>query len=113
MILIIRNFIYILFFLFIYGCSDKDNSSYEMQDSNLSGSKELIVDFKTNLGEFSILLDETKAPKTVKNFLNYVENDFYDNTIFHRVINNFMIQGGGFDSKMNKKPTNKPNNKRG
>ena len=64
----IRNFIYILFFLFIYGCSDKDNSSYEMQDSNLSGSKELIVDFKTNLGEFSILLDETKAPKTVKNF---------------------------------------------
>ena len=108
MILIIRNFIYILFFLFIYCCSDKDNSSYEMQDSNLSGSKELIVDFKTNLGEFSILLDEMKAPKTVKNFLNYVENDFYDNTIFHRVINNFMIQGGGFDSKMNKKTTNKP-----
>ena len=108
MILIIRNFIYILFFLFIYGCSDKDNPSYEMQDSNLSGSKELIVDFKTNLGEFSILLDEMKAPKTVKNFLNYVENDFYDNTIFHRVINNFMIQGGGFDSKMSKKPTNKP-----
>ena len=63
-----------------------------MQDSNLSISKELIVDFKTNLGEFSILLDEMKAPKTVENFLNYVENDFYDNTIFHRVINNFMIQ---------------------
>ena len=75
-----------------------------MQDSNPSVSKELIVDFKTNLGEFSILLDEKKAPKTVKNFLNYVESGFYNNTIFHRVINNFMIQGGGFDSKMKRNP---------
>nr|WP_240693258.1 peptidylprolyl isomerase [Thiomicrorhabdus indica] len=49
-----------------------------------------------------------KAPKTVENFLGYVNDRFYDGTIFHRVIGNFMIQGGGFDEKMNKKLTKAP-----
>lgn len=58
----------------------------------------------TNFGSIAIELDESKAPKTVENFLEYVNQGFYENTIFHRVIDGFMIQGGGFEPKMvNKK----------
>lgn len=64
-----------------------------------------MVKLQTNFGEITIELDAEKAPITVANFLNYVEKGFYDNTIFHRVINNFMIQGGGFDTSMNQKST--------
>lgn len=60
---------------------------------------------KTNLGEFVIALDGKKAPKTVTNFLTYMDNGFYKNTIFHRVIGGFMIQGGGYDSKFKRKDT--------
>ncbi|WP_321367789.1 peptidylprolyl isomerase [uncultured Desulfuromusa sp.] len=56
-----------------------------------------VVEMKTSLGSIQIELDSTKAPVTVKNFLEYVDRKFYDGTIFHRVIGNFMIQGGGFD----------------
>lgn len=59
----------------------------------------------TNYGDIHIELDEKKAPKTAENFLNYVKEGFYNNTIFHRVIDNFMIQGGGFDTKMTQKKT--------
>lgn len=58
---------------------------------------------KTNKGDIEAELFEDKAPKTVANFLNYVKAGHYKDTIFHRVINNFMIQGGGFDKKMNEK----------
>ncbi|MDX1489791.1 MAG: peptidylprolyl isomerase [Pseudohongiellaceae bacterium] len=67
-----------------------------------------MIVFKTNYGEFSVELDFEKAPKSAKNFLSYVEKGFYDNTIFHRVIDNFMIQGGGFESGMVQKPTEAP-----
>jgi peptidyl-prolyl cis-trans isomerase B (cyclophilin B) len=62
----------------------------------------------TSLGSIKLELDEDKAPITVDNFLSYVDDKFYDNTIFHRVINDFMIQGGGFEPGMKKKPTKQP-----
>jgi cyclophilin family peptidyl-prolyl cis-trans isomerase len=62
------------------------------------------VVFETDLGTFEIELDEAKAPKTVKNFLAYVDSHHYDGTIFHRVIPNFMAQGGGYDGAFEKKP---------
>jgi peptidyl-prolyl cis-trans isomerase B (cyclophilin B) len=64
-----------------------------------------VVKLHTNLGEIVIELDAEKAPITVANFLQYVESGFYNNTIFHRVIDGFMIQGGGFEPSMSQKPT--------
>ena len=64
-----------------------------------------LVKIATNFGDISIELDDEKAPKTVANFLAYVEDGFYNGTIFHRVIDGFMIQGGGFDTDMHQKPT--------
>jgi peptidyl-prolyl cis-trans isomerase A (cyclophilin A) len=66
------------------------------------------VEFKTTLGNFVLELDDVKAPKTTANFLNYVKSGFYNGTIFHRVIDGFMIQGGGFTSDLNQKSTNAP-----
>jgi peptidyl-prolyl cis-trans isomerase B (cyclophilin B) len=63
-----------------------------------------MVKFTTNHGSFTLELNAEKAPKTVANFLAYVEAGHYDNTIFHRVIKNFMIQGGGFEPNMDQKP---------
>ncbi len=67
-----------------------------------------MVELHTNHGVIRIELDADKAPKSVENFLNYVKNGFYDNTVFHRVINGFMIQGGGFEPGMKQKPTEAP-----
>jgi len=64
--------------------------------------------FKTNLGSFKIELDEKNAPITTKNFLDYVNSGFFNGTIFHRVINGFMIQGGGFTPDMKQKDTKPP-----
>lgn len=66
------------------------------------------VRMHTSLGDIHIELDETKAPKTCANFLAYIENGHYTDTIFHRVINNFMIQGGGFMADMMQKATLEP-----
>jgi peptidyl-prolyl cis-trans isomerase B (cyclophilin B) len=66
------------------------------------------VDFNTSLGTISLELDEGKAPATVANFLEYVKSGFYTNTVFHRVIDGFMIQGGGFEPGMRQKPTAAP-----
>ena len=63
---------------------------------------------ETSKGDITIELYEKEAPITVKNFLSYVSDGFYNNLIFHRVIPNFMIQGGGFDSEMNQKPVKAP-----
>ncbi len=63
------------------------------------------VKIETNLGDIIVELNAEKAPLTVKNFLSYVEDKFYDGTIFHRVIKDFMIQGGGMTSDMNEKNT--------
>ncbi|MDO4795313.1 MAG: peptidylprolyl isomerase [Brachymonas sp.] len=64
--------------------------------------------FRTNLGEFTVELEPAAAPKTVENFLQYVNSGHYNGTIFHRVISNFMVQGGGFDAKLAQKPTRAP-----
>ena len=66
------------------------------------------VVFETSQGNFTVELNPEKAPKTVANFLQYVKDGFYDNTIFHRVINRFMIQGGGFERDMTEKNTRAP-----
>ena len=66
------------------------------------------VSFVTSAGDFVVELDPAKAPKTVENFLQYVADKHYDGTVFHRVINNFMIQGGGFTADMQQKPTRAP-----
>ncbi|ABE74447.1 MULTISPECIES: peptidylprolyl isomerase [Psychrobacter] len=67
-----------------------------------------VVELDTSMGAIVIELNEEKAPKTVENFLNYVKSGHYDGTIFHRIIDGFMIQGGGMDAEMNEKATNKP-----
>jgi peptidyl-prolyl cis-trans isomerase B (cyclophilin B) len=67
-----------------------------------------LVKLESSLGEITLELFPDKAPKTVANFLQYVKDGFYNGTIFHRVINGFMIQGGGFDAAMNQKPTRAP-----
>ncbi|WP_334189803.1 peptidylprolyl isomerase [Noviherbaspirillum sp.] len=68
----------------------------------------MAVIFTTNHGQFKVELDAEKAPKTVENFLNYVRSGHYNGTIFHRVIDGFMIQGGGFEPGMKQKPTSAP-----
>lgn len=67
-----------------------------------------VVELDTSMGAIVIELNDEKAPKTVENFLNYVKSGHYDGTIFHRIIDGFMIQGGGMDVDMNEKSTNKP-----
>ena len=63
---------------------------------------------ETSLGTITLELDEAKAPETVRNFVAYAQAGHYDGTIFHRVIDGFMIQGGGFTKDMNQKPTRAP-----
>lgn len=65
-----------------------------------------MIKLHTNHGVITLKLDEEKAPETAANFKEYVKSGHYDNTVFHRVINNFMIQGGGFEPGMNQKATN-------
>jgi peptidyl-prolyl cis-trans isomerase A (cyclophilin A)/peptidyl-prolyl cis-trans isomerase B (cyclophilin B) len=67
-----------------------------------------VVEFETSAGNFAVELYPEKAPKTVENFLQYVKDGFYTNTIFHRVISRFMIQGGGFERDLTEKPTRAP-----
>ena len=75
-------------------------------EETAKGNPKVVLD--TSKGKMVIELFADKAPQTVKNFLAYVDAKFYDGTIFHRVIPNFMIQGGGFTADMNQKPTNDP-----
>lgn len=100
----------ISFFMLV--CS---KSSDPAPKKNLTSSSEQAISpdnpqvlVKTTLGEFRIELYNDKAPITVKNFLKYVDDKFYDGTIFHRIIPNFMIQGGGFLQGMQKKITRAP-----
>src|SRR4030043_1138129 len=70
--------------------------------------KHIGVVMKTSMGDMEIELFEDTSPETAKNFLLYVDNKFYDGTTFHRVISNFMIQGGGFTTDMTEKDTESP-----
>lgn len=67
-----------------------------------------MIILETNLGAIKIELDEKNTPKTAANFLRYVKEGFYDNTIFHRVIRSFMVQGGGFEAGMHHKANHEP-----
>ena len=72
---------------------------------SMAAEKNPVVVMETSMGNVKIELDQAKAPISVKNFLSYVDDKFYNGTIFHRVISNFMIQGGGFTADMQQKPT--------
>jgi len=78
------------------------------KETKVTQSKNKMVKLETSLGDIVIELNEAAAPVTVKNFLGYVEDGFFDGTIFHRVIPNFMIQGGGFTEDMKQKQTHEP-----
>ncbi|WP_434634137.1 peptidylprolyl isomerase [Chromobacterium sp. CV08] len=67
-----------------------------------------VVEMSTNKGNIEITLDQARAPKSVANFVAYAKAGHYNGTVFHRVIDGFMIQGGGFDTKLNQKPTRAP-----
>ncbi|MGE4534385.1 peptidylprolyl isomerase [Halomonas sp.] len=67
-----------------------------------------MIVLQTTFGDISVELDHEKAPKTAANFEQYVRDGFYDGTLFHRVIDGFMVQGGGFDEDFNQKPTRDP-----
>jgi len=84
------------------GCKEKASK----EANNMKGPMK--VKLETSMGDIVIELNEEKAPITTKNFLQYVEEGFYNGTIFHRVIAGFMIQGGGFTPDMNKKRTRPP-----
>lgn len=101
--------------LFILGCSNstiaaqnQPNSTSNANNQEITMSNMPVVELETSMGNITIELNEEKAPKTVENFLNYVKSGQYEGTIFHRIIDGFMIQGGGMDAEMNEKPTNKP-----
>ncbi|MFN3732700.1 peptidylprolyl isomerase [Comamonas testosteroni] len=66
------------------------------------------VQLKTSMGDIVVELNDAKAPKSAANFLQYVRDKHYDGTVFHRVIDGFMIQGGGMDANLNEKPTRAP-----
>jgi len=78
------------------------------KETKVTDSQQKMVKLETSLGDIVIELNEAAAPVTVKNFLTYVNEGFFDGTIFHRVINGFMIQGGGLTADMRKKQTHPP-----
>lgn len=88
------------------GCKEENKAKESKPVTNVT--KETRVKMITSMGDIVIALNAEKAPKTVENFLKYVDNGFYENTIFHRVIKSFMIQGGGLTEDMNKKETLPP-----
>ncbi len=80
-------------------------ASCKLNDKGITAVK---VKLTTNMGDITLALDNEKAPLSTANFVKYVESGHYNGTIFHRVIGNFMIQGGGFDKNLKQKPTNPP-----
>lgn len=87
------------------GAVKKEESKKDEKPLGTKKGSGMLVVFETNQGNFKVKLDADKAPKTVENFLKYVDDGFYNGTIFHRVIKDFMIQGGGFTSDLNQKTT--------
>lgn len=91
--------------ILLVGCAKQNNNIKEIKIENMTKDTVLLT---TNYGDITIKLDFEKAPITAKNFAGYVEDGFFDGTIFHRVINGFMIQGGGMDADMSEKETKSP-----
>ena len=90
----------------VFGCGEETKKA--KLERNMMKLETNIVKLETSMGNIVIELNEQAAPITVKNFLGYVEEGFYDGTVFHRVIPNFMIQGGGFTDQMAQKQTHRP-----
>ena len=104
-----KKIIFVFILLLLAGavaCKGESGKS-EVKMSDLAGTGTVVV-MKTSMGEIELELYRDKAPDTVDNFLKYVDEGFYDGTIFHRVISSFMIQGGGFTPDMEQKKTNPP-----
>lgn len=96
--------------MLLVGCENKNENASETAaetQENVAVNNPLI-EMKTSLGTIVVKLDAQKAPVTVQNFVTYVSEGFYNGTIFHRVIPDFMIQGGGFTTDFTQKPTNEP-----
>jgi cyclophilin family peptidyl-prolyl cis-trans isomerase len=95
---------------FIAGCSEEEVTQDKQinEETKKMEAKSTRVKMETSMGDIVIELNDEAAPVTVKNFLDYVEKGFYDGMIFHRVIANFMIQGGGFGADMQRKATEEP-----
>jgi len=89
--------------LFLGACSDKSGDDEENPDITPTDPDSVLVVVETSEGNFTLELDSNRAPASVKNFLTYVDDGFYEGTTFHRVIKGFMIQGGGFGEGLNKK----------
>lgn len=107
--------------LAMMACGNQEQQENTQQESQTEPQQEMsapqeepekietvLVTIETSMGDISLELDSTRAPQTVNNFLSYVDKGFYDGTIFHRVIGNFMIQGGGFTPDGTQKPTGDP-----
>ena len=109
-----RFFFLLLVPLISVGCQTKDTAKEENKMATDNKKEEIMSDsilvatMNTNMGTIKIELFPDKAPVTVKNFISYVNDGFYDGTIFHRIINNFMIQGGGFLPDGTQKKTKAP-----
>ena len=112
-------FAFSLMAVIIAACAKKDNIPAEQQrsaepvqaekaDNNATEGNVMYVLLKTNKGDIVLELDSKNAPETTENFIRYVKEGHYDGTIFHRVIKDFMIQGGGMDSQMQERPTHAP-----
>jgi cyclophilin family peptidyl-prolyl cis-trans isomerase len=100
MLVILAAAIAVPLVFFVKGCAAPDERAKPMGNA--------YVVLETSLGAVKLELWGDKAPATVKNFLRYMDEKFYDGTIFHRVISNFMIQGGGFTEDMRQKPAHEP-----
>ncbi len=98
----------ILFILSIIAVSININKSEGIAEDKVEKGGNPVVLIKTSKGDIKVELDKEKAPISVENFLSYVNDGYYNGTIFHRVIKNFMIQGGGFTADMKQKPTKDP-----
>src|ERR1700722_13179698 len=92
----LSKFSFLMLFCFLFQAA----ACIAIEDKEMTEKKNPIVLMTTSKGDIKIELYADKAPETVKNFLRYVESGFYDHTIFHRVIDGFMIQGGGFTKDM-------------
>jgi len=106
---------FVSFFILLSGCNAqeatttaKSNKDANTKNMKSTGEKMSIIKLETNKGNITLELDAEKAPETVANFVDYVEKGFYDGLIFHRVIPNFMIQGGGMNPDMSEKPNGSP-----
>jgi len=97
--------------LFLLACSDlsdKDKQSANKLIIDLESGNYQCIRMETTLGSIYLALDKVKAPVTVKNFMDYTHSGFYEGTIFHRVIDGFMIQGGGWTTDLERKETGEP-----